>query len=245
MTILQIINKVLRRLREDTVSAINETDYSYMLCELLNDVHHEVLDHDWSAMEHVIDVPVAAAQRVLDLTRLEAAGGDVLAGGRVTNNGSMLRFSGGFPQAWAFDSALDTDGDQLILVNEEQMEQLYQTDRDETNDDPCYFTLRQSPDRAGLQMTIWPTPSAARHIRLRLWTPETEVDPDTDTNRVMLVPDRVLYLGTVMLALNERGEEMGEPGNVAERRFYSALSQAVEADLNVRQYGNRYESWRE
>lgn len=245
MTILQIINKVLRRLREDTVSAINETDYSYMVCEMLNDIHQEVLDHDWSAMEHVIDVPVDASQRVLDLTRLEADGGDVLAGGRVTNNGSLLRFDGGFPQAWVFDDTSDTDGDQLLLVTPEQMEQLYQTSRDETSTDPSYFTLRQSPDRAGLQMVLWPTPTAARHIRMRFWTPEDEVDPDTDSARTMLVPDRVLYLGTVMLALNERGEEMGEPGNVAERRFYSALSQAIEADLNIRQYGNRYESWRE
>lgn len=244
-TILQIVNKVLRRLREDTVSSLNETDYSYMVCELLNDVHQETLDHDWSSMEHVIDVPVDADQRVLDLTRLESDGGDVLAGGRVTNSGSMLRFSDGFPQAWVFDDVSDTEGDQLILVTEEQMEKLYQSDRDETNDDPTYFSLRQSPDRAGIQMTVWPTPTAARHIRMRFWTPEDAVDPDTDSARTMLVPDRVLYLGTVMLALNERGEEMGEPGNVAERRFYDALSAAVEADINVRQHSNRYEARRE
>jgi hypothetical protein len=245
MTILEIINKVLRRLREDTVSAINESDYSYMVCELLNDIHQEALDHDWSSMEHVVDVPVDVAQRVLDLTRLESDGGDVLAGGRVTNSGSMLRWSDGLPQAWIFDTSSADDGDQLLLVTAEQMETLYQRGRDETNPDPLYFTLRQSPDRAGLQVTLWPTPTEARHIRMRFWTPEDQVDPEADTNRTMLVPDRVLYLGTVMLALNERGEEMGEPGNVAERRYYNAFAQAIEADTDARQRGNRFESWRE
>jgi len=245
MTILQIINRVLRRLREDTVASLNETSYSYMLCEMLNDVHQEMLEHDWSSMDHVVDVPVDAAQRVLDLTRTEADGGDVANSSRVTKTDSMLRWGAGYPQAWIFDTSSDPEGDQLIYLSVEEMENLYQSDRDHTNADTAYFSLGLSPDRAGWEMTIWPTPTESAHIRLKFWTPEDAVDPDTDASRTLLVPDRPLILGLVMLALNERGEEMGEPGNIAERRYYEAFGQAVEADMNARQFANRYESWRE
>ena len=37
MTYLELINGVLRRLRENTVSTANETDYSSMIGDLIND----------------------------------------------------------------------------------------------------------------------------------------------------------------------------------------------------------------
>lgn len=247
MTVLQIINRVLRRLREDTVVSLTETAYSLMLVDLLHDVHRECVErHDWSSMEHVINVPVDASQRVLDLSRLEADGGDVAAANRVTTNDSFLLFDcEGLPQAWVFDDSSATEGEQLIYVDEPTMERLYQQDRDQTGTDPSYFSLRQSPDRDGLQMTLYPPATAARHIRMRLWTPEDEIDSSTDTSRTPLIPSTPLVLGTLMLALNERGEELGEPGNTAERRYYDALSGAIEADQNRRGFANRYEARRE
>jgi len=247
MTLLQIVNRVLKRLREDTVSSIDETDYSLMITEMLYDVHLQCLEaHDWSAMESIVNVPVDANQRVFDLTRTETNGGDVDDADTVTKNDSHVvndRF--GRPQAWLFDDSSDTDGDRLILISEKDMEDLYQTDRDQTNDDPSYFSVRMSPDRAGLQMTIWPPPTSTKHIRLRVWTPEDPIDSSDEDSRTVLVPDRPLLLGTIMLALNERGEELGEPGNIAERRFYDALSGAIEQDTKRRGWVNEYEAWRE
>lgn len=247
MTLLQIVNRVLKRLREDTVASLDSTDYSLMVTEMLYDVHQQCLEaYDWSAMEHVVDVPVDALQRVLDLTRLEADGGDIEAGGRITKNESHVVYDlHGRPQAWLFDSDTDTDGDRLIQVSEKDMEALLQQDRDETNDDPTYFSLRMSPDRAGLQLSIWPPPTSTKHIRIRFWTPEDEIDATDEDSRTVLVPDRPLLLGTIMLALNERGEELGEPGNIAERRFYDALSGAIEQDMKRRGWVNEYEAWRE
>lgn len=247
MTVIQIINRVLRRLREDTVNALTETDYSLMLVDLLHDVHRECVDkHDWSSMEHVIDVPVDASQRVLDLTRLEASSGDIQAGGRVTTNDSFVLFDEtGNPLVWLFDDSSATEGAQLAFIDAPAMERLYQQDRSQTATDPTYFSVRMSPDRDGLQMTLYPPPTAARHIRARFWTPEAEIDSSTDSARTPLVPSRPLVLGLLSLALGERGEELGEPGNVAERRYYDALGAAIEADQNRRGLTNRYEARRE
>lgn len=246
MTILQIINRVLRRLREDAVVTLNETDYSVMLTEMLHDIHQQCLDHNWSSMEHVIDVPVDAAQRTLDLSRLEADGGDIAAGGRALKTSSMLQFDAdGRAQAWLFDSSSEDDGEIMVQVDTPTMERLYQQDRDQTNEDPLYFALSNHPDRDGLQMTLYPAPTAARHIRMRFWTPEDDIDIDTDVARTLLVPSRPLVLGTIYLALNERGEELGEPGHVAERRYIDALGSAIEADQDRRGRTNRFEAVRE
>ena len=44
MTYLQIVNKVLRRLRENEVSSINENPYSLLIGDLVNVVKREVED---------------------------------------------------------------------------------------------------------------------------------------------------------------------------------------------------------
>jgi hypothetical protein len=220
-----------------------ETDYSLMLAEILADVHQQCLEaHDWSSMEHIINVPVDASQRELDLTRLEAAGGDISDTDTALKNDSTLLWDlGGLPSAYLFDDSSDTEGRQLYYIGEREMGRLYQQDRDQTNSEPSHFSLRQSPDRAGLEMLIYPAASETRHIRMGFWTPEGEIDTDADDSRTLLVPHRPLILGTIMLALNERGEELGEPGNIAERRFYDALSASIELDMNRRGRADVYE----
>ena len=49
MTYLEAVNKVLRRLRENTVSSVDETIYSRLIGEFVNDANHMVEDAwDWS-----------------------------------------------------------------------------------------------------------------------------------------------------------------------------------------------------
>lgn len=243
MTVLELVNRVLRRLREDTVTSLVETPYSTMLVDLLHDVHQEcVNDYDWSSMDHVIDIPVDASQRVLDLSRTESAGGDIDDTGIGLKIDSTLRYDTvGRPMVWLFQDSSDEDGCRMLVCEENYMESLYQEDRGQTNDDPSYISFRAHPDRDGIEATIWPPPTSTKHIRAKFWTPESEVDISTDVARTLLVPARPLVLGTYLLALNERGEELGEPGNLAERRFYESLSAAIEMDTMRRQQTNRYE----
>ena len=55
MTYLDLINGVLRRLREDTVTTANETDYSQLVGEFVNDAKKQVeLAHKWSALRTTV-----------------------------------------------------------------------------------------------------------------------------------------------------------------------------------------------
>lgn len=234
MTVLQILNSVLRRLRETEVSSLEESEYSSLVADFIVDVHDELLQHEWSSMEHVVDVPVDASQHILDLSQTEADGGDVDNSSTVPSVASVIYW------AKVFDSSSDTNGTPLSIVSSAFIEDQYQSARDTTSESPCYISFRASPDRDGLEAMVWPPAEGTKHIRVFMWTPEDSIDTSTDTNRVLLVPDRPVRLGALYLALNERGEELGEPGGIAERRYTNAVSIALEADMNRRANTGRY-----
>ena len=51
MTYLEVVNKVLIRLREDTVDSVNSNEYSRLIGEFVNDAHSQVQDaYDWSML---------------------------------------------------------------------------------------------------------------------------------------------------------------------------------------------------
>lgn len=239
MTVLQIVNRILRRLREDTVQTLTENPYSTLITEFVADVHEELLQHEWSSMQHTVEVPVDALQRTLDLSRLEVDGGDVEAGSRLPTTNSILYW------AKVFDDNADTEGCDLIERTPEELEDRYQQDRDYVAQDPLYIAFRNHPDRDGVEAILWPPPATSRHIRIRMWTPEAPIDADADDARTLLVPSRPLQLGALYLALNERGEELGEPGGVAERRYYDSVGIALEADVNRRARTGRFTAERE
>ena len=61
-TQLETVNNVLRRLREDTVSTINETVYSQLIAQFVNDAKADMeeIAYDWSAYITEIDTTVLA-----------------------------------------------------------------------------------------------------------------------------------------------------------------------------------------
>lgn len=57
MTYLEIVNSVLRRLREDEVSSVSSTTYSKMIGDFVNDAKEMIEDAwDWSALRRILTV---------------------------------------------------------------------------------------------------------------------------------------------------------------------------------------------
>jgi hypothetical protein len=115
-----------------------------------------------------------------------------------------------------------------------------------TEDDTFVFTLQSewNGTTEKMYLKIYPEPEQARVFECIFWTPAPKlaVDGTTDGDEVIL-PDRSIFLGALMMALNERGEEIGEPGNLAERKFINALGAAIERDIQSKAKAERYE-WR-
>ena len=66
MTYLQAVNKVLKRLRENTVSSVDETLYSRLVGEFVNDANRLVEDSwDWSSLRTTVTETVTAANGII------------------------------------------------------------------------------------------------------------------------------------------------------------------------------------
>ena len=69
MTYLQLVNSVLRRLRENEVSSVSENSYSLLIGELVNDAKKTVENAwDWSALRTDITFNTSASDFTYSLT---------------------------------------------------------------------------------------------------------------------------------------------------------------------------------
>jgi hypothetical protein len=249
-TQLTVINNVLRRLREDTVSTPTESDYSTLLAMWVNDGIRSLTDqYYWESLIHEVTFELAASTATYDLSATTADGGVVTIGERPTNEHSMLEWdrTTNKPSAFLFDTVSDNDFNaQLRLISETDRTRKFQGQRDQTNADPTDFSLKLNPEGDGYDFTVWPLPSAARTVRIKFWTPQLELasTDDTDTSTDIILNSAVVEAYVHMIASNERGEEMGEPGNVLERRYLELLGAAMEAPIRTEERENRYESIR-
>jgi hypothetical protein len=250
-TQLSIVNRVLRRLREDVVTATTDNDYSELIADFVADAVSEVQDaHDWEACKHTVDVDIVDGTSDYELTATVANGGNVRnSADRVCNVESELLFlDHDVAQVWIRDSDSDELGANLKFVTPEVFRQIKEHDLTETNDDPCYFTIQaifnETNDTNKLYLKLYPEPDAARVITLTFWTPVPELlaDGTTDTQNI-IIPTRPVFQLALMYAFNERGEEIGEPGNLAEQRFHRAMTTAVERDISMYGKADRYD-WR-
>jgi hypothetical protein len=230
-TLLSITNKVLKRLREDEAADLTSDAYVSLIADFVADIHQEVNDAGpgWSVLDHEVTQAISASTRTYDLST------------DTTPRSTMLWDVEGGPQCWIFDDASEAQGSRMTYLDPTTLERLYQQDRDSTVDNPRYFTLRANSDASGYTLELYPTPSAARYIRIRFNTPEDFLDPDTDAATTILLNERVILLGALYLAQNERGEEIGEPGNVAETRYRMALADAVEDEIRMRERAGYYD----
>src|SRR5262245_37683412 len=243
MTVLEVVNKVLKRLREDTVTASDAEEYSSLIAEFVADIHSECVEqHDWSSMNHYINLELVPGQRTYNL----GEGGVVDDAERETNNDSHLIFDArNRPMAFLFDDENDQYGEQIFACSVADMDRLFQLDRQMENEQPYHISYNLAPGNEGVELNVWPLPAASRLLRLKFWTPPLILGDGSDDNTELLMPWRPVYLGALYLALNERGEEIGEPGNIAEQRYLRARSSAIESDLKLGTRSDQYEAVRD
>jgi hypothetical protein len=224
MTFLQIVNKVLARLREDTVSSVSESSYAQLIGDFVNDAKEHMEDvWFWSVYETAVSTSILgdSSTTSYDLTS--------------TNDRSFLirRVRDQLPMA--FDV---TSGDQAGQLRDMSYKELRyrqsQLDATAVAAIPTDFAIKPDSDGRGYSLELLYPSSAARTWESHWYIPQTALEGDaTDDSTNVLLPAAPLIAGALMFALNERGEEMGEPGNVAERRFHRALAAAMELDMQV------------
>lgn len=229
-TQLTIVNNVLRELREDTVANVNDTTYAQLIAKFVNraKARMEDVNHYWSVYITEINTTILADgnTRSYDLTA-------------TTDRSVMLRDTDRDLRPQAYDITTNEVG-QLFDIPYSDLLRERAIGTNETNrtvDIPRNFSIIADADGRGWTLlTLWAVPASAiaRSWRTYWYIPQADLALDgTDDDTQILLPAFPIELWAIYLALNERGEEMGQPGGLAFQTATDALGSALERDQQV------------
>ena len=222
-TQLKVVNDILRRLRETEVSTVASTDYSVLIAMFVNDAKEDLEDMwFWTVNETEIDTTILSdGTRDYDLT------------GTTDRSFMVRRDRDNFPMA--FDITANEEGP-LSDIPMKQIRVYRNTFPGTVPDqnDPRTFGIKPDADGRGYTLELLQGSTTTRTWRTYWYVPQAELALDgTDDATEIKLPERAVFLQALYYALNERGEEMGEPGGVAELRAKKSASAAMELDTQV------------
>lgn len=219
MTYLELINKVLRELREKTVSDLS-ADYTLLIGQFVNEAKEEVeRAWNWNAMRTNLTFNTVSSQQDYNLGT-----GGVASGGTTTQR-SKLVYDVGQPQVFITTSG--SEG-RLVEVPRERHEEMIAIG-DLSDAQPSTFSLKRTS--AGITMSIYPKPDGVYAIQARFYIPQDELS--TYSTTISCPPEPVWKLA-LALAASERGGGLGEQSGAlfarAERALWGAVTEEAEAN---------------
>ena len=226
-TFLNLVNSVLVELRETQVSTINATAYSPLIAKWVNDAKRQVEDAwDWQPLLSVINLNLVVSQLDYDLTNLNPT---LNARARLQDN----PFDRNRPMAFDVTTGTPFNLIQMPVHWINQMRDKLPTPQLQTM--PINFGLQRynNGTNDGIMLRMWETTQTIRNWRLYFTNPQDDLVIETDPIYVPWMP--VVAIATD-IALNERGEEIGEPGTTVDQRARVHISNAVGVDASFQSY---------
>ena len=202
MTYLEIVNSVLKRLREESVASIGETDYSSLVGDFVNDALILVEDAwQWTNLREAISVATEDGTIVYDLPN-------------VTSRSEVL-------------SVVDTSNNRFLRFKPWNEFKRLITKDDVAEGDPQYFSFN-GPQVSGsniMAIQLYPTPNNIRTIEVDLVKRSARL---TDESDFVAIPSNPVIQMAFAMAIQERGEVQGlsstQQFSIAQRALQDAIA---------------------
>lgn len=199
MTFLELINSVLRRLRETEVLDVNETDYSKLIGEYVNSVKKEVeAAWDWNALR----------------TTLTATTSNAVFNYTLVGSGSRFRVS---------DVINDTDNYMIQPRSALWMNRRFLT-TDATYGSPAFYSFNGVDSNGDSKVDLYPVPDGVYTVRFNVTIPQDDLVNNTDA---LQIPSEPVIQGALARAISERGEDGGRLSNDQYMLYRSALADEI------------------
>jgi hypothetical protein len=197
MTYLEVVNKVLRRLREPTVASVSENSYSALIGELVNVSKREIEDSwNWSVLRTTLTATTAP-----DLFNYVLSGAGtrfrVLEVINDTDNFFMKPRDG----KW-FET-------QLLLATVQK-------------GTPAFYNFNGVTVYGDTQVDVYPVPDTVYTLRFNVVMPQDDLTTDSE---VVQIPYTLLIEATLARAIAERGEDGGNQDQ--EMRYRNMLADLI------------------
>ena len=182
MTYLQLVNSVLRRLRENEVDSVNQNNYSKLIGEFVNDAKRTVEDAwDWTALRTTLTVSTQA--NVYNYTLVDSQ--DRIKVLDVINDSSN----------WFMEYRPSTWMNNAFLV---QANIPYAA--------PKYYSWNGIDNNGDSGVDLYPAPDGAYQLRFNVVLRTADM---TENNDTMLIPSSPVIQIATALGARERGETGG------------------------------------
>ena len=201
MTYLELVNKVMIRMREGTVSSVAESDYSQLVGEFVQQAISEVEDaHDWIRLRTTIQVPTTDGNFSYILT----------------GAGESFNILGVHE---------DTEDYDLFKAKSYNWMNHQLLNNDVESGQPYWYDV--NGDSGGDPViNFYPVPDGVYNVNFNMKI-KTAVTEDATNTPVPWLP---IVLRAQMLAVDERGDDQGTSVEVLADSFTNALADAVVYD---------------
>jgi len=199
MTYLELVNDVLIRLRESSVSTVGETTYSSLIGKFVNDAKSQIEDsYNWNCLAQTITVTTTSGTSSYALT--------------------------GAGQKFRVNDALNTTS--LIgLRNIEFVDMNRKLNLGAPSQSiPSEFCFSGVDGNGDTKVDLFPVPSGAFTLLFDLTIPQANLSADGTSVKVL---DYLVTQSAYARALIERGEDGGTNSSEAYALFRSMLSDAI------------------
>lgn len=208
-TTLEIVNKVMNKLRLSEVSSLTGDDYTKAVVIMLNETKREIEDAwDWTSLRDTVTVTTSNGVQQYALTGMG-------------ERGRLVLDNYGRPRVWD-----DTNDVPLNFISHEEMYRLSNSSSTQTGT-PAYFCIEGRDGSYDPYVKFWPIPGGTYSIKFNCYIPQADL---AATGTVPEVPYWPLLLGTYSKAVWERGEDRGYAFENAEMDYQKALADAIAFD---------------
>jgi len=205
MTYLNLVNSVLRRLREDEVTTVAESDYSRLIGDFVNDAVSSVeAAWDWTTLRHTYTITTVAGTERYVLTDFGIRSKVLYVHDETTNR----------------------------FIPQESLERIRQLalGTDNAQGTVQYFAIEGVDDNGDARIRFYQTPSNESTLSVYTVKRDTSLSNDSDST---LLPTRPVIQFAFAYALRERGETGGQ--SAAEQLIFAQedLRNAIALDANL------------
>ena len=205
MTYLELVNAVLRRVRETEVSTVSQTAYSKLIGDYVNETKREVEDAwDWNALRTTL-----TANTTADLFNYVLVGsGQRFKVLNVLNDTSN----------WFLTSASSRWMDEQFLLGDAVQKA-----------SPQYYNFNGVDANGDTQVDIYPVPNGVYAIRFNVVLPQDDLSSDSDR---LYIPSDPVIQGAVLKAIIERGEDGGRGSELQAEAYRKSVGNAIAIEAN-------------
>jgi hypothetical protein len=199
MNYIQLVNSVLRRLRETEVSSVADNAYSKLIGEFINDAKRQAEDaYPWNALSETLTASTAT-----DIFNYVLVG-----------SGQRFR---------VLDVLNDTSNTIVNNATTRWMnEQFLLTSVQKGS--PAYYNFNGTNSNGDTQVDLFPIPNGVYEIRFNVIKPQVALSADADT---LLIPSEPVIFNATARAMAERGEDGGIASGEMYAIYKQSLADAI------------------